>query len=207
MGEAKRRKQLNPNFGKSYQKQRHQPVMTNKANSQKLSVGKSLEGVQNFQELPHETFSISPIKAWELNNKLKEERLSWFYQQFIKSIPNAKCHVTQVLTDIGVLIVPQQFTDNGQNFSLPVVCLNPESNAVKVMSMTHGEIVLASRFEKVDHQKIIKPQFFGCIRITNEVGKRYGHVARFSWDAIDYSDDEENSLIITLFLQYTDMVN
>ncbi len=155
---------------------------------------------QKKTEIHDLSFPITPRKACKLNQKLKVEGLGWFYKEFMtqNNMLESQCYVTEVIPDIHPRISPQKFSVDGEDFSLPVVCFHPESNIIKVLGLKEGEVVLVSRFDYFEQiqQKALKPQFFGCVKIVENIAQHYGYVARHTWDSIDCSDEEENSLIV-----------
>lgn len=155
---------------------------------------------QKKTEIHDFSFPITPRKACKFNQKLQVEGLSWFYQEFItqNNMFKSQCYVTEVMLDIHPRIEPQKFNVDDEDFSVPVVCFHPQSNIIKVLGLKEGEMVLVSRFQYFEkiQQKILKPQFFGCVKIVENIAQHYGYVARHIWDSIDCSDEQENSLIV-----------
>lgn len=147
-------------------------------------------------------FPILPEKACELNQRLKADGLGWFYKEFMaqKNMLESRCYSTEVILDIHPRIEPKKFNLGGKTLSLPVVCFHPQSNVVKVLGIQEDEVVLVSRFQyfKQIQQKAPKPQFWGCVRLIKDIAPHYGFVWRRTWEPIDCSDDDENSLIIHL---------
>ena len=103
--------------------------------------------------------------------------------------------------------MPEKFSFNGKDFFIPVICFHPQSNIIKVLGLKEGEIVLASRFQYIEqtNQKVLKPQFFGYVKIVDNIPLHYGLVELLSWDYIDWSDDEENSLIVNILRNSDDI--
>jgi hypothetical protein len=145
-------------------------------------------------------FPVSPRKAWELNQRLKIDGLSWFYKEFMtqKNMLEPRLYLTEVILDVSPRISPKKINIEDQQFSIPVVCFHPQSNIVKVLGIQEDEVVLVSRFQHFGQikQKALKPQFFGCVRLVKDIGLHYGFVWRRTWDQIDCNDDDENSLIV-----------
>jgi hypothetical protein len=146
-------------------------------------------------------FPISPEGAWELNKRLEAEGLGWFYKEFMtqKNMLESRLYLTEVRLDIHPRITPKNYNSGEKIFSIPVVCFHPQSNIVKVLGIRENEIVLVSRLQyfKKNQQKLQKPQFWGCVRLVDDIALHYGYVEYHTWDSIDCSDDEECSLIVT----------
>ena len=110
----------------------------------------------------------------------------------------SQCYATEVILDVHPRIEHKKFSVEKKEFSLPVVCFHPQSNIIKVLGLEESEVVLVSRFQYFEQiqQKALKPQFFGCVKIIEHIAQHYGYVARHTWDSIDCSDKQENSLIV-----------
>lgn len=151
-------------------------------------------------EVHNISFPSTPEKAWKLNQRLRVDGLGWFYKEFMNqnNMLESQCYVTEVILDVHPRIEPQKFSVEEKDFSLPVVCFHPQSNIIKVLGLKEGEVVLVSRFQYFEQiqQKALKPQFFGCVKIVEHIAQHYGYVARHTWDSIDCSDEQENSLIV-----------
>jgi superfamily I DNA/RNA helicase len=162
-------------------------IITNKINQSKI-VPKTI------------SFPVTMRVAWELNQRLKDEGLSWFYQEPTMQdlLCNAVCFKTEVILDISMRTQRRFFTYQDAELSIPVVCFHPHSNIIKVLGLKNDEVVLVSRLEYFPQikQKATKPQFFGCVKIIDDAAYSYGHVARHTWDSIDCNDKQENSLIV-----------
>lgn len=145
-------------------------------------------------------FPVTLRVAWELNQRLKEEGLSWLYQEATIQdlLCNALCFKTEVILDSSMRTQRRFFTCQDAELSIPVVCFHPDSNIIKVLGLKNDEVVLVSRLEYFPQikQKAPKPQFFGCVKIIDDAAYSYGHVARHTWDSIDCNDKRENSLIV-----------
>ena len=176
--------------------------------SQSKLVGSAIK-TQKEPEIYDLNFPITPRKAYELNQRLKIDGLGWFYKVFMtqSNILECKCYVTEARPDT-LDTLPEKFSFNGKDFFIPVICFHPQSNIIKVLGLKEGEIVLASRFQYIEqtNQKVLKPQFFGYVKIVDNIPLHYGLVELLSWDYIDWSDDEENSLIVNILRNSDDIL-
>ena len=180
MGKAKRRKQT-PNYRK--------PTSQNKPISVKWNT-----------EIHNIDFPITPRKACELNKRLREKGWGWFYKEFMSqnNMLTSRYYRTEVILSTAPYMGDTKFSVEGKDFYVPIVCFNPQSNIVKVLGLKHNEIVLVSRFKYFDHlhRKVIKPQFFGCVKVLSKnIIPEYGYVG-FNWHSCDWNESDENSLII-----------
>jgi len=181
MGKAKRRKQT-PNYRK--------PTSQNKPTS-----------VKGNTEIHNIDFPITPRKACELNKRLREKGWGLFYKEFMSqnNMLTSRYYKTEVILSTSPYMGASKFSVEGQDFSVPIVCFNPQSNIVKVLGLKHNEIVLVSRFQYFEHlqRKAIKPQFFGCVKmLSKNIIPEYGYVGNYSWHSFDGNESHDNSLII-----------
>ncbi|HAT14681.1 MAG TPA: hypothetical protein DCS91_14905 [Microcoleaceae bacterium UBA11344] len=178
MGKAKRRKQT-PNYRK--------PTSQNKPTS-----------VKGNTEIHNIDFPITPRKACELNQRLREEGWGLFYKEFMSqnNMLTSRYYRTEVI--LTTTFYDSKFSVEGKDFYVPIVCFHPQSNIVKVLGLKHDEIVLVSRFHYFEQiqRKVIKPQFFGCVKmLSKNIIPEYGYVG-FNWHSFDWKESDENSLII-----------
>jgi hypothetical protein len=180
MGKAKRRKHT-PNYRK--------PTSQNKPTS-----------VKGNTEIHNIDFPITPRKACELNQRLREEGWRWFYKEFMSqnNMLTSRYYRTEVILSTSVYMGDSKFSVEGKDFYVPIVCFHPQSNIVKVLGLKHNEIVLVSRFQYFEQiqGKVIKPQFLGCVKmLSKNIIREYGYVG-FNWHSFDWNESDENSLII-----------
>jgi hypothetical protein len=181
MGKAKRRKQT-PNYRK--------PTSQNKPTS-----------VKSNTEIHNIDFPITPRKACELNQRLREEGWGLFYKEFMSqnNMLTSRYYRTEVILSTSFYMGASKFSVEGKDFYVPIVCFNPQSNIVKVLGLKHDEIVLVSCFQYFEQiqRKVIIPKFFGCVKmLSKDIIREYGYVSNSSWHSFGGDKSHENSLII-----------
>ncbi|MEG3954450.1 hypothetical protein [Microcoleus sp. herbarium2] len=184
MGKAKRRKQT-PNYRK--------PTSQNKPTS-----------VKGNTEIHNIDFPITPRKACELNQRLREEGWGLFYKEFMSqnNMLTSRYYRTEVMRSMSFYIGASKFSVEGKDFYVPIVCFHPQSNIVKVLGLKHDEIVLVSCFQYFEQiqGKVIIPKFFGCVKmLSKDIIPEYGYVSISSWHSFGGNKSDENSLIINTY--------